>query len=152
MNEEYMFVGADHFDRDRYTGFQNRERALDAAIVQANIGESFEAYLEIFEAFYADNVEVSIENQEQPISGKARVRSLLAGFLVPLHMMAEIGGLLVSVRQSSLPSDCANETNSAWTVEFVGVCWREFCGRSSTTKCAVTRILIFAILNRRALA
>jgi hypothetical protein len=121
MNKEYSFAVAGHFDRDIYTSSQTRERALNAAIVQANISESFEVYLEIFDAFYADNVEVSIENQEQPISGKAIARSLLAGFLVPLHMMAEIGGLLVSVRQSSFPSDRANETNSAWTVELVGV-------------------------------
>jgi hypothetical protein len=49
------------------------------------------------------------------------VRSLLAGFLVPLHMMAEVGGLLASVRHSPFPSDRANQTNSAWTVELVGV-------------------------------
>ena len=121
MNEEYSFAGVARFDRDLYTGFQARERALNSAIVQANISESFEAYLEIFDAFYADNVEVSTENQEQPISGKATARSLLAGFLVPLHLMAEIGGLLVSVRQSSFPSNRANQTNSAWTVELVGV-------------------------------
>jgi hypothetical protein len=35
--------------------------------------------------------------------------------------MAEIGGLLVSIRQTAIPGDVAVETHSAWTLELVGV-------------------------------
>jgi hypothetical protein len=138
MNKEPSIVVA-NCDGDVCAGVQAKERALNAAIVQANISESFEAYLEIFDAFYADNIKVSIENRRQPISGKARARSLLAGFLVPFHVMAELGGLLVSIRHSSFPSDCANQTDSAWTVELVGVSgntctigWRAFRKRNGS--------------------
>ena len=55
------------------------------AIVQAEISQSFEEYLEIFDAFYVDDVEVSSEIEKEPIRGRARVRSLLHNFLVPLH-------------------------------------------------------------------
>jgi hypothetical protein len=41
--------------------------------------------------------------------------------------MAEIGGLLVSLRQTALPGDAADETHSAWTLELVGI-----TGRSCT--------------------
>jgi hypothetical protein len=127
MANELSIVTTHNLDHDLYASSQARERALNTAILQANISESFEAYLEIFDEFYADEVEASSETEEEPIRGKARVRSLLATFLVPLHIMAEIGGLLVSVRQTAIPGDAADETHSAWTLELVGI-----SGRSCT--------------------
>jgi hypothetical protein len=121
---EQSFVDADHLDRDLETSYQTRERALNAAIVQANISESFEEHLGIFEAFYADEIQVSSETHEEKIPGKARVRALLCDFLIPLHIMAEIGGLQVSIRQIALPGDTAGETHSEWTLDLVGVSGR----------------------------
>jgi len=127
MTKEQSFVSTDHIDLDPFMSSQTRERTLNAAIVQANISESFEEYLEIFDVFYADDVEVSSETAEGPIRGKERVRSLLFNFLVPLHVMAEIGGLLISIRQTAIPGDIAGETHSAWTFDLVGA-----SGRSCT--------------------
>jgi hypothetical protein len=124
MNKEQDFVSINHLDRDLYTRSQSRERALNAAIVQADISQSFEEYLEVFDAFYADDVEVSSETPGQSIRGKTRVRSLLADFLVPLHILSEIGGLVISVRQTPIAGDTAYETHSAWTLEMVGVSGR----------------------------
>ena len=61
---------------------------------------------------------------EEPIRGKDRVRSLLVSFLVPLHVMHEVGGLSISIRQSAIPGDVADETHSAWTLDLVGVSGR----------------------------
>jgi len=127
MTKEQGFVSADHIDLDRFIGSQTRERALNAAIVQANISQSFEEYLGIFDSFYADDIEVSSESAKEPIRGKERVRSLLFNFLVPLHVMAEIGGLLISIRHTAIPGDVAGETHSAWALDLVGV-----SGRSCT--------------------
>ena len=127
MTKEPSFVSADHIDLDPFMSSQTRERTLNAAIVQANISESFEEYLEIFDAFYADDIEVSSETAEEPIRGKERVRSLLFNFLVPLHVMAEIGGLLISIRQTAIRGDIAGDTHSAWTLDLVGA-----SGRSCT--------------------
>jgi hypothetical protein len=121
MTNQHSFVSDNHCERDLYTSAQTRERALNAAILQAEISESFEQYLEIFDVFYGDDIEVSSETREEPIRGKARVRALLANFLVPLHVMAEVGGLSISIRETAIPGDVANETHSAWTVELVGV-------------------------------
>jgi hypothetical protein len=133
MANEFSIVPAHNLDHDLYTSSQDRERSLNAAFLHANISESFEEYLEIFDEFYADDVEVSSETAEEPIQGKARVRSLLATFLVPVHIMAEIGGLLVAIRQTAIPGDAADETHSEWTLELVGasgrsctVSWRAF--------------------------
>jgi hypothetical protein len=123
MTKEHSFVAGDYSDRDLYASSRTQERALNSAIVRAEISESFEEYLEIFEAFYADDIEVSSETAEEPIRGKDRVRSLLANFLVPLHVM-EVGGLLISIRQTAIPGDVADETHSAWTLDLVGVSGR----------------------------
>ena len=53
--------------------------------------------------------------------GKAKVRSLLFNFLVPLHVMAEVGGLSISLRETAIPGDIASETHSAWTLDLIGV-------------------------------
>jgi len=127
MANELSIVPRRNLDHDLYASSQARERTLNAAIIQANISEGFEEYLEIFDEFYADDVEVSSETEEEPIRGKARVRSLIANFLVPLHIMAEIGGLSISIRQTAIPGDAADEKHSAWTLELVGV-----SGRSCT--------------------
>src|SRR5260221_11772815 len=127
MANELSIVPTHNLDHDLYPSSQARERALNAGILQTNISESFKEYLEIFDEFYADDVEVSSETEEEPIHGKARVRSLIANFLVPLHIMAEIGGLLISIRHTAIPGDAADETHSAWTLELVGI-----SGRSCT--------------------
>jgi hypothetical protein len=133
MTNKLSFVPANELYRDSYASSQSRERALNAAIAQAEISEGYEQYLESFDAFYAEDVEVSSETQEEPIRGKGAVRSLLLSFLVPLHVMAEVGGLLVSVRYTTIPADAAVETHSAWTVDLVGasgttctLSWRVF--------------------------
>ena len=61
------------------------------------ISESFEDYLGIFEEFYADDIEVDSETGEEPIRGKARVRSLIGTFLVPVHII----GLCVRLHTES---------------------------------------------------
>jgi hypothetical protein len=124
MTKEQSFISADHIDLDPFMSSQARERTLNAAIIQANISESFEEYLEIFDAFYDDDIEVSSETAKEPIRGKGRVRLILANFLVPLHVMAEVGGLSMSIRQTAIAGDVAGETHSAWTLELVGVSGR----------------------------
>jgi hypothetical protein len=134
MIDQHGFVSADHLERDPYTSAQTRERALNGVIVQAEISRSFEEYLDIFDAFYANDIEVSNETGEEPIHGKARVRSLISNFLIPLHIMAEIGGLSISIRQTAIPGDAADETHSAWTLDLVGV-----SGRTCTLSWRVLR-------------
>ena len=116
MSDQHSFLSV-----DSYSGSQAAEHMLNTAITQAKISESFEQYLEIFDKFYADDVQVSSETQHEPIRGKARVGSLLLNFLVPLHVMAEVGGLRISIKETTISGDAANEMHSSWTLNIVGV-------------------------------
>src|SRR5579862_4540219 len=109
-----------HADRDLYA----REKVLNSAIIAADISNGWEEYLEIFDAFYADHVEVTDGTKSNAIFGKERMRALLYKFLVPIHVMAEIGGLSIQIRESPIHGDTAGETHSAWSVDLMGVSGR----------------------------
>jgi hypothetical protein len=121
-------------DRNLYTTSQMTERALNAAILKADTAQGYEEYLAIFDAFYGGDIEISSETSNQPIRGKDRVRSILRNLLYPVHVMAEIGGLVVRIRVNEIAGDVAGETHSAWTLEFVGV-----SGRTTTLSWRVFR-------------
>jgi hypothetical protein len=109
-----------HVDRDVYA----REKVLNSAIISADISSGWEEYLEIFDVFYADDVEVTDGTESSAVFGKERMRALLYKFLVPIHVMAEIGGLSVQIRESPIDGDTAGETHSAWSVDLIGVSGR----------------------------
>ena len=101
-----------------------REKVLNSAIIAADISSGWEEYLQIFDAFYADQVEVSDGTERGAVFGRERIRALLLKFLVPIHVMAEIGGLSVKIRETPILGDTADETHSAWSVDLIGVSGR----------------------------
>ena len=121
MIDEHNLVPFSRSEGDAYKSSQTAELSLNASILRAEIAGSYEEFLDIFETFYADDVEVSSEDSRETIRGKASVRPFLLNFLVPLHVMAEVAGLSVSVQQTAVPRDTANETHSAWRIDFTGV-------------------------------
>src|SRR5215467_12447593 len=110
MSMQSSFFATDH-DDNLFASSHAEERALNRAIVTAEISRSYEEYFEIFERFYAEDIEVSSATSAGQIRGKARVRSLLCDFLVPMHIMAEIGGVSISIRQITMLGDAAGETH-----------------------------------------
>ena len=105
-------MGAELKSNQRDRGLYGSKRVLNAAIIAADIGRGWEEYLEIFNAFYADEVEVTTDTETGPIRGRERIRALLFNFLVPLHVMVEIGGLAIDVRESPIHGDTPDETHS----------------------------------------
>jgi hypothetical protein len=120
MSAQHHFAPGDQGDRDLYA----RERLLNSAIIAADISRGWEEYLEIVDAFYADEVEVTTDTETGPIRGRERIRALLFNFLAPLHVMVEIGGLAIDVRESPIHGDMADETHSAWSVSLIGMSGR----------------------------
>ena len=119
--------------RDSSPAIAASERALNSAILAAEINESYEEYLEVFDHFYANDLHATADGLKEPVVGKAAVRARLAGFLVPLHVLAEIGGLSVSIQWSPITGDRSDETDSAWTLELRGAagasCRVTWCSR-----------------------
>lgn len=107
-----------------YTANNQAERLLNAAIMEADIREGFDAYLAIVDRFYADDIEASSEGSERAVIGRAAVRSLVAGFLRPLHVFAEVAGLTTSLHGEAIQGDTRDETHSLWTFELTGVTGR----------------------------
>src|SRR6267154_6150777 len=105
MIYEHNLVLFSRSEGDGYKSSKAAELSLNAAILRAEIARSYEEFLDIFETFYADDVEVSSEDSRERVSGKARVRPFLLNFLVPLHVMAEVAGLSISVQQTAVPGD-----------------------------------------------
>jgi hypothetical protein len=68
MSAQHHFAPRDQWDRDLYA----RDRALNSAIIAADISRGWEEYLEIFDAFYAEDVEVTADTETGPIRGKER--------------------------------------------------------------------------------
>ena len=120
MVYESTLVSVDQSKHGLYKNSRIREHALNAAIVHADISTGFEEYLDIFNTFYADDVEATSDTGTEPVRGKPRLRSVLLNFLIPLHVMAEVGGLSVSIREAAISGDAADETHSAWTLELAG--------------------------------
>src|SRR5260370_7732076 len=96
------------------------ERALNGAILAAEISESYEEYLEIFDYFYADDIHVTADGLREPVVGKAAVRARLAGFLIPLHVFVEIVGVSVSIQWRPLTVDRPPDTPRPCTLKLPG--------------------------------
>ena len=124
MNHENNLT-VSQFDGNAYKSSQAAELTLNAAILRAEIARSYEEFLEIFDKFYADDIEVSSEVSPETIRGKERVRPFLLNFLMPLHVMAEVAGLSMSVQLTQAPRDSANETHSQWRIDFTGIGGRQ---------------------------
>jgi hypothetical protein len=94
------------------------DQLLNAAIAGANIKESFESYLDIVDAFYSEDVEVVLDEDTEPVRGRGNLRARLSEFLAPIHVMAEVGGLSISIRSIAIPAAGGTGTDSRWEATF----------------------------------
>jgi hypothetical protein len=98
MIDEHNLVPISRSEGDAYKNSQAADLSLNAAIMRAEIARGYEEFLDIFDTFYADDVEVGREDLREMIRGKARVRPFLLNVLVPLHV------LFVSSRTTTVPA------------------------------------------------
>jgi len=64
--------------RDSSPTIAASERALNGAILAAEISESYEEYLEIFDHFYADDIHATADGLKEPVVGIAPVQPYIA--------------------------------------------------------------------------
>ena len=99
-------------NRDHSSKAAEAELDLNTAFVNADISNGYEEYLALFDHFYDENVEVASDSNPDPLVGKARVLPIIFNFLMPLHVMAEIGGLSLRLRYAPLFSDKREEEHA----------------------------------------
>lgn len=102
----------------------NAELELNNALVSAEISNGYEEYLAILNRFYDDNVEVVSSARDAPLIGKAQVQAAILRLLLPLHVMAEIGGLSVRLQSKRLFSDSLEEQHAEWSLQLLGAAGR----------------------------
>lgn len=111
-------------NKQQFSKVAEAELGLNNALVNADISYGYEEYLALFDHFYDENVEVATESNPDPVVGKARVLPIIFNFLVPLHVLAEIGGLYVRLRYIPLLSDKREEQHAEWSLDLVGATGR----------------------------
>jgi len=67
---------------------------------------------------------VASDGPSTGLVGKARVLPALFNFLVPLHVMAEIGGLSVTLRYSTIHGNQRGEQHAEWLLDLAGILGR----------------------------
>ena len=97
------------------------EQALNMAIVAGDIAASYEEYLDIFDAFYSDPVSFHFHDDDAEQSDKGSIRCELAGLLLPIHVLAEVGGVTVTLIQKSEGILAGRQRASAWTMQLLGL-------------------------------
>jgi hypothetical protein len=70
MIDEHDLLLCSGSEGDSYKSSHSAELSLNAAILRADISKSYEEFLDIFETFYADDVEVSRERLREVVRGK----------------------------------------------------------------------------------
>jgi len=111
-------------NKEQSSKIAEAELDLNNALVNADISNGYEAYLALFDHFYDENVEVASDSNPDPLVGKARVLPIIFHFLLPLHVMAEIGGLSARLRYTPLFSDKREEQHADWSLDLVGATGR----------------------------
>src|SRR5262245_21872958 len=98
------------------------EAALNAALRGADIRRSHQEFLAIVDSFYADDVEVTSEGLDKSVVGKSGLQGVLTQWLLPLHVMTEIGGLSATLRLvEDVATDERDTKCSAWELELIGI-------------------------------
>jgi hypothetical protein len=123
MTTQCGTIFADQPGGDLFSDSQAVERCLNAAIIAADISRGFEEYIQIFEDYYDQEIEVSLE-AGGAVHGKELVRAQLMSFIVPLHVIAEMGRISISLQATPISVDVAGETHSTWSAELEGISGR----------------------------
>ena len=111
-------------NEEQFSNSAEAELELNNALVNADISNGCEEHLALFDRFYDENVEIASDSDPALLVGKARVLPIIRGFLMPLHVMAEIGGLAVRLQYTPLFSDRREEQHTEWSLDLVGATGR----------------------------
>jgi hypothetical protein len=96
-----------------------QDQALNDAILSNDIRYDFLPFIELCHRHYADVVDLSFGEGPRRTVAKDALQGMLMNFLLPIHLISEMGGVEVMVEAQHTTNDTPDQQHSSWSVEFL---------------------------------
>ena len=77
-----------------------QDKELNDAILNCDISFDFVPFIELCHRYYADEIDWSIDESPRRIIARDKLQRKQMDFLLPIHLVAEMGGVQVNVEMS----------------------------------------------------
>ena len=104
---------------DDYLAPHVQDKSLNEAILSNDISFDFLPFIELCNRHYADEVDLSFGEGPRRTVAKDTLQGMLMDFLFPIHLIAEMGGVQVTVEAQHITSDTPDEQHSSWSAELL---------------------------------
>src|SRR5258708_27298592 len=89
-----------------------QDKALNDAILSNDISLDFLPFIELCHRHYADEVDLTFGEGPRRIFAKDTLQGMLMDFLLPIHLISEMGGVEVTVKAQRITSDTPDQPHS----------------------------------------
>jgi len=96
-----------------------QDKQLNEAILSNDISFDFVPFIELCYRHYADEVDLSFGKGPRRTVAKDTLQGMLMDFLFPIHLIAEMGGVAVTVEAQHITSDTPDEQRTSWSAELL---------------------------------
>jgi hypothetical protein len=96
-----------------------QDKALNEAILSNDISFDFLPFIGLCHRYYADEVDLSFGEAPRRTVAKDTLQRMLMDFLFPIHLIAEMGGMEVTVEAQHITSDKPDQQHTSWSVELL---------------------------------
>ena len=95
------------------------DKALNHAILSNDISFDFLPFIELCHRHYADEVDLTFGEGPRRTVAKDALQGMLMDFLLPIHLISELGGVEVTVKAQHITSVTPDQQHSSWSVELL---------------------------------
>lgn len=96
-----------------------QDKELNDAILNCDISFDFLPFIELCHRHYADEIDWSVDESPRRTIARDELQGMLMDVLLPIHLVAEMGGVQVNVEACEIASDTPDLQHSSWSVEFL---------------------------------
>ena len=99
---------------DDYEASSIQDKALNEAILSNDISFDFLPFIDLCHRHYADEVDLSFGEGPRRTVAKDTLQGMLMDFLFSIHLIAEMGGVEVTVEAQHFTSDTPDQQHTSW--------------------------------------
>jgi hypothetical protein len=104
---------------DDYEAPGIQDKALNEAILSNDISFDFLPFIDLCHRHYADEVDLSFSEGPRRTVAKDSLQGMLMDFLLPIHLIAEMGGVEVIVEAQHIANDTPDQQHTCWSIELL---------------------------------